>query len=67
MLVEAAEGYCRKRGCQMMELTVLSLRPELPPLYRKWGYLETGTEEFRPARPLKDGLDCHCIVMSKKL
>ena len=66
-IVEAAEAYCRKQGCTDMDLTVLSLRPELPPLYHKLGYTENGTEEFRPTRPLKDGLKCHCIVMSKKL
>lgn len=66
-MVEAAEAYCREKGCTAMDLTVLSLRPELPPLYRKLGYVESGTEEFRPARPLKDSLECHCIVMSKKL
>lgn len=66
-MVEAAEDHCRKQGCTDMDLTVLSLRTELPALYRKLGYAQTGTEEFRPSRPLKDGLQCHCIVMSKKL
>jgi ribosomal protein S18 acetylase RimI-like enzyme len=66
-MVEAAEDYSRKKGCADMDLTVLSLRPELPPLYRKLGYVETGTQEFRPTRPLKDGVECHCILMSKKL
>jgi ribosomal protein S18 acetylase RimI-like enzyme len=66
-MVEAAEEYCRKRKCRDMDLTVLSVRPELPPLYRRLGYAETGTEEFRPSRPLKNGIECHCIVMSKKL
>ncbi|HEV2398085.1 MAG TPA: HAD-IA family hydrolase [Candidatus Sulfotelmatobacter sp.] len=66
-MVEAAEEYCREKGCTAMDLTVLSLRPELPPLYRKLGYVENGTEEFRPSRPLKDSLQCHCIVMSKAL
>lgn len=65
--VEAAECYCRQQGCTDMDLTVLSLRPELPPLYRKLGYVESGTQEFRPSRPLKNGIECHCIVMSKKL
>jgi sugar-phosphatase len=66
-MVEAAEQYCRDRGCTVMDLNVLSLRPELPPLYRKLGYKENGVEEFRPSRPLKDGAECHCIVMSKEL
>jgi GNAT superfamily N-acetyltransferase len=66
-MVEAAEEYCRGKGCTAMDLTVLSLRPELPPLYRKLGYAESGVEEFRPSRPLKPGFACHCIVMSKGL
>ncbi|MGB2605549.1 MAG: GNAT family N-acetyltransferase [Candidatus Sulfotelmatobacter sp.] len=66
-MVQAAEYYCRKQGCTAMDLTVLSLRSELPPIYRKLGYVETGTEEFHPSRPLKDGVECHCIVMSKEL
>lgn len=65
-MVEAAEEYCRRKGCTAMDLTVLSLRPELLPIYRKLGYVESGVEEFRPARPLKPGVECHCIVMSKE-
>lgn len=67
VMVKAAEDHCRKRGCTAMDLTVLSLRPELRPLYSKFGYLESGTEEFKPSRPLKPGVECHCIVMSKRL
>lgn len=66
-MVEAAEEYCRSKGCTAMDLTVLSLRPELLPIYRKLGYVESGTEEFRPSRPLKPGVECHCIMMSKEL
>ncbi len=66
-MVGAAEGYCRQKGCTAMDLTVLSLRPELPPLYRKLGYIENGTEEFLSSHRLKPGMQCHCIVMSKEL
>ncbi len=66
-MVAAAEDVCRRSGCTSMELTVLSLRTELPPFYRKLGYVETGAEEFVPTRALQDGLACHCIVMSKDL
>lgn len=66
-MVEAAEDYCREHSCKFMDMTVLNLRPELPPFYRKLGYVETGTEGFHPSRPLKDGIECHCIVMSKAL
>lgn len=67
VMANAAEDHCRNLGCKFMDITVLSLRPELPPYYRKLGYVETGTEEFRPHSPLKAGLECHCIVMSKTL
>ena len=66
-MVEAAEDCCRRQGCKAMDILVLSLRHELPPLYRKLGYVETGVEEFHPSRPLKPGVQCHCIVMSKTL
>jgi GNAT superfamily N-acetyltransferase len=66
-MVAAAEEYCREKGCEAMDLTVLNLRPELSPLYRKLGYAESGVEEFRPSRQLKPGVECHCIVMSKEL
>jgi ribosomal protein S18 acetylase RimI-like enzyme len=66
-LVEAAEDRFRQLGCEAVDITVLSLRPELPPIYRRFGYAETGTEEFHPTQPLKAGVECHCIVMSKQL
>ncbi len=66
-VVEAAEEHLREQGCEAVDITVLSLRPELLPIYRRFGYEEIGTEEFRPSRPLRPGVECHCIVMSKKL
>lgn len=66
-IVEAAEDYLRQQGCKAVDITVLSLRPELMPIYRRFGYIETGTEAFSPSRPLKSCAECHCIVMSKPL
>jgi ribosomal protein S18 acetylase RimI-like enzyme len=66
-IVEAAEDHLRCQGCEAVEITVLSLRPELPPIYRRYGYVETGTEEFKPSRPLVSGAECHAIVMVKQL
>lgn len=66
-MVHVAEEYCREKGCAAMDLYVLSLRPELPPIYRKLGYVESGTEEFRPGRAFVGTSECHCIVMSKDL
>jgi ribosomal protein S18 acetylase RimI-like enzyme len=66
-MIEAAEQHCRKHGCHAVDIVVLSLRPELPAFYHRLGYVETGTEEFRPSRPLQPGVECHCILMSKQL
>ena len=66
-MVQAAEDHCRKQRCTAVDIAVLSLRPELLPFYRKLGYIEMATEEFHPSRPLKPGVECHCIVMSKAL
>jgi ribosomal protein S18 acetylase RimI-like enzyme len=66
-MMEAAEMHFRRQGCEALEITVLSLRPELLPIYRRFGFVETGTEEFVYPHPIQDGLECHCIVMSKPL
>jgi GNAT superfamily N-acetyltransferase len=66
-MIEVVEDYCRRLGCVAMDITVLSLRPDLPPFYRKLGYVETGTEEFVTSRALTEGAECHCILMSKAL
>lgn len=66
-LLAIAEDRFRSQGCEAIDITVLSLRPELPPIYRRLGFIETGTEEFHPTQPLKDGQECHCIIMSKAL
>lgn len=66
-MMHAAEDYLRAHGCKAADLTVLSIRTELPPVYRSYGYEETGIEPFVYPHPLKDGLETHCIVMSKAL
>jgi ribosomal protein S18 acetylase RimI-like enzyme len=66
-MMEAAEDHFRAHRCDTLEITVLSLRPELLPIYRRFGFVETGTEEFHYPHPLAPGLECHCIVMEKPL
>jgi len=68
VLVLAAEDRLRAAGCQAVEIVVLSMRPELLPIYRRFGYVETGIEEeFRPTRALAPGVQVHGIKMSKQL
>jgi GNAT superfamily N-acetyltransferase len=66
-MIQAAEQHCRGKGCKHMELTVLSLRPELPPLYRKFGYNETGRKPFHTTRQIEGNQPCELILMSKRL
>ncbi|UWZ86244.1 GNAT family N-acetyltransferase [Occallatibacter riparius] len=66
-MMKAAEDYLRTHGCVALDITVLSLRTELPPVYRAYGFVETGAVPFEYPHPLKDGLETHCIVMSKPL
>jgi ribosomal protein S18 acetylase RimI-like enzyme len=64
-LITEAEARCRAEGCRHMDIEVVNLREELPPFYRRLGYVETGTAPFpdteRSTRP------CHFILMSKPL
>jgi ribosomal protein S18 acetylase RimI-like enzyme len=66
-MIEAAQEHCRQNGCTHVDITVLSLRTELPAFYHRFGYVETGTHDFDPPHALKPGAECHCIVMSKAL
>jgi GNAT superfamily N-acetyltransferase len=64
-LIAEAENYCRRAGCTTMELEVVNLRTELPPYYRRFGYVESGTRPFTENERISQ--PCHFIVMSKPL
>ena len=49
-LSNAAEDFARKRGCSVMDITVVSLRSALFPYYRKLGYEEIGPEPPRKGK-----------------
>ncbi len=66
-MMQAAEGHFRAHGCDTLEITVLSLRPELLPLYSRFGFVAAGAEPFHYPHPLAPGLECHCIVMTKPI
>jgi GNAT superfamily N-acetyltransferase len=63
-LVEVAEQRCRDAGCRIMEMHTVNLRLELPPYYRKLGYVESGTAPFTSER-LKQ--PAHFVKMEKPL
>ena len=64
-LIAAAEQDCRDAGCRFMDLTIVNLRTELPPYYRRFGYVENGTLPFPPDQHPK--MPLHLIQMSKPL
>lgn len=66
-IMEAAEEHLRGKGCVGVDIIVLSLRTELPPIYRRHGYVETGTAPYDLNRTITTGEDCHFILMSKDL
>lgn len=66
-MVAAVEERLRHAGCREARIVVLSLRTELMPVYRHWGFVETETIDFDPGRPILPGYDCHGIVMIKPL
>jgi GNAT superfamily N-acetyltransferase len=64
-LAREAEDYARAAGCRAMGMQTVNVRTDLPPVYRKLGYLETGTAPF-PSE-VRSKLPCHFVVMSKPL
>ena len=65
-LTAAAEEFARESGAHFMDITVVNLRTELPPIYEKLGYKVTGTAPF-PAVQMPITQPCHFICMSKEL
>ena len=64
-LIRAAEDRFQRAGCRAVDISVVDLRTELPPFYRRLGYVETGTAPFPD--PEKATRSCHFILMSKPL
>jgi GNAT superfamily N-acetyltransferase len=64
-LVAEAESFFRNHGCTFSELRFVNLRRELPPFYRKLGYVEVATEPFPDE--VEVIMPCHLVRMSKTL
>jgi predicted N-acetyltransferase YhbS len=67
-LMLAGEDYLRGKGCNAVDICVIAWRTELPPIYRRFGYVETAIQDFNPSQRLKPGTPlCQSILMSKPL
>ncbi len=64
-MMREAEDFGRRADCKFADIRVVSVRPELPLIYRKLGYTESGTES---AAVIKTAImPVHFVTMSKPL
>lgn len=64
-MMHEAEEYCRSAGCKVVDIRIVNLRAELPAIYHKFGFVETGTQS---AEVIKNATrPIHFITMSKPL
>ena len=64
-LVETVEKYFRDAGCKFSDLKIVNVRTELHTLYRRLGYVDSGTAPYDDPTPTK--MPVHFIAMSKQL
>ena len=65
LMIDEIERFCRTAGCRNLDIEVVNLREELPPFYRRFGFVESGTVPFTPAEKLTR--EAHLMRMSKPL
>ncbi len=63
LLMDRAEEYLARVGCEAVDLRTISARDDLVPMYKHLGYEQTGTEAMPAGVKLK--MPCHFVVMSK--
>jgi ribosomal protein S18 acetylase RimI-like enzyme len=64
-MMREAEELSRRAGCRFADLRVVSVRPELPAIYRRLGYVETGVESAAVITTAT--MPVHFVWMSKPL
>jgi len=64
-MMREAEDYLRAAGCNVVDIRIVNVRPELRELYHKFGFVETGTESAEVIRSATRPV--HFITMSKEL
>jgi len=64
-LIVAVEDECRAAGARHLDLTIVSVRPELAAFYERFGFRPDGTAPFSDGTKLK--MPCHFILYSKRL
>lgn len=64
-VMREAEEYCRAAGCKIVDIRIVNLRTELPEIYHKFGFIETGTQSAEVIKTATRPV--HFITMSKTL
>ena len=64
-MMREAEDCGRRAGCKFADIRVVSVRPELPLIYGKLGYAESGVESAAVIKTAT--MPVHFITMSKPL
>ena len=64
-MMHEAEEFARRAGHVAIDLRIVHVREELPPYYRKLGYVEAGTEPAPNFPGVK--IPIHFVLMSKSL
>ena len=64
-MMREAESYARANGCRALDIRIVNLRTELPAIYRKFGFVETGTEILQDTEKFTQPV--HFVRMSKEL
>ena len=60
-----AEDYARARGCEVLDIRIVNVRPELSEIYTKLGFVPTGIESAEVIKTATQPV--HFITMSKPL
>jgi GNAT superfamily N-acetyltransferase len=63
-LMAESEARCRTWGCAGIDIRIVNRRTELPPIYKRMGFVDRGTEPFEDPLLKKP---CHFMLMSKDL
>jgi ribosomal protein S18 acetylase RimI-like enzyme len=64
-MMREAEEHCRSAGCKVVDIRLVNLRAELPAIYRRFGFVETGTQSAEVVKNATRPI--HFITMSKSL
>lgn len=66
-LVRHLIEFCAVRGCQHLDLEYVNLREELPAFYRRFGFVETGSQPWPADELHRISRPAHFVTMSREL